>query len=101
MNEAVLAGRIEKLERSNRRWRLAAFILGVLLLCSLATGGTLVTMLMIQLPEQRQMQQVVLFEQQARRAAEAAQRQAEAAKLDAEEARRQLQRELDEARRQQ
>jgi hypothetical protein len=97
MNEAVLAGRIEKLERSNRRWRLATFILGVLFLCSLATGGTFVALLMKALPEQRQMEEVVRFEQHARRAAEQAQRQAESAKIDAEEARRRLQRELEAA----
>lgn len=88
MNETVLADQIERLARSVRRWRLATFILGVLLLCSVATGGTFVTMLMMQLPEQHRMQQILLEEQHARR-------QAEAARLDAEEARRLLQRELE------
>jgi hypothetical protein len=94
MNEAVL----ERLTRSVRRWRLATLVLGVLLLCTLATGGTLVAMLMFQLSGQRHMDLILFAEQQARRQAEQAQQHAEAARLDAEEAMRRLQRELEAAR---
>ena len=91
MNESVLAGQVERLARSVRRWRLATFILGVLLLCSLAIGGTFVTMLIVRLPERPDIQQVLLHEQQARRQAEQAQREAEVA-------RRRLEQELEAAR---
>jgi hypothetical protein len=83
MNEAVLASRVEQLERSVRRWRLATLVFAVLFLCTLATGGTLVTMLMIQLPEQQHMEVLMMQERDARQ-------QAEAARQDAEEARRRL-----------
>jgi hypothetical protein len=100
MNEAALAGQIERLTRSVRLWRLATFILGVVLVCSFATGGTLVTMLMFQLPEQQQLEQVLLHEQHARRQAEKAQQDAEAARRAVEAALQQAQRELEAARRQ-
>jgi hypothetical protein len=89
---------VERLRRSVRRWRRATLVLGLLLSCSLATGGTVIALLMVDLPEQREMHQNLDFERHARRAAEQAQRKAEDAKLEAEEARRQLQRQLEAAR---
>jgi hypothetical protein len=89
--------RVERLERSVRRWRLATFMLGILLLCTLATGGTIIAMLMSQLSGQRHMDLILLSEQNARRQAELAQQKAESARLDAEEASRQLHRQLEAA----
>ncbi len=100
MNEAVLASRIERLERSVPRWRLATFVFAVLFFSSLATGGTLVTMLMVHLPQQEDMEVLMMQERDARQEAEVARQAAEIARLDAEEARRRLQRELEAVRKQ-
>jgi hypothetical protein len=70
MNEFLLQ-RIEKLERSVRRWRLATIALGILLACSLACGGTFTSVLVLQLEERDE------IERNARMQAEAAQQQAD------------------------
>ena len=61
------------------RWRLYGLAVTILLLCSLAVGGTFTTVLLLQMPRQQEMQMPLLREQDARRQAQEAQRQAEAA----------------------
>jgi hypothetical protein len=41
---------IEGLKRRLRRWRLATFVLAVLLVCSIAVGATMNLLLMLELP---------------------------------------------------
>jgi hypothetical protein len=89
MHEQVLE-RLERAERAVRRWRLLSFALGVLLLCSLATGGTLVAMLMMQLPERDEMDHLMMRELEARNQADVARQEAEVARQEAEAARQRL-----------
>jgi hypothetical protein len=87
MNEQY-TDRNSLLERSVRRWRLVSFILAVLLICSVAIGGTFVAVLLMQLPHQNEMQMLLLREQDSRRQAEQAKQRAEQALREAEAAKR-------------
>lgn len=70
----------------------------VLFVCSLTTGGTVVTLLMLQLPERQEMDLMMMQEQRARQEADVARQEAEVARQAADEARRRLERELEAAR---
>jgi hypothetical protein len=88
--------RIEKLERSVRRWRLVSVVLAILLTCSLACGGTFTTVLLMHRPHQRQVNilelemgerdRVEQAMQEARMQADLAREQAEQALREAEAA---------------
>jgi hypothetical protein len=65
-----------------------SLVLGILLVCTLATGGTVVTMLMLQLPERQEMDMMMMREQEARNQADVARQEAEVARQEAEAARR-------------
>jgi hypothetical protein len=52
MNEHL--DRIDALQRSVRRWRLATFVLALLLVCSIAVGGTMNLLLMLELPQREE-----------------------------------------------
>jgi hypothetical protein len=90
-----MSERIEYLERSVRRWRLVSVALAILLACSLACGGTFTTLLLMHLPDLREMemlrqQQLVEREQaeEARMQAERARQRAEQTLREAENAKR-------------
>jgi hypothetical protein len=105
MNEPLL-DRIAALERSVRRWRVVSFCLALLLLCSLAIGGTTLG-LMMNLPGQFDFLMPWARERAAREEAEMARQEAiqamheaEAARKQAQDARKELLRDADAARKQ-
>jgi hypothetical protein len=90
MNEPLL-DRIAALERSVRRWRRVSLCLALLLLCSLAIGGTTVGLMMANLPGRFDFLMPWARERAAREAAEIARQEAIQAMQDAEAARKQAQ----------
>lgn len=86
MNDQIL-DRLEQLERSVRRWRLATLVFAVLLVCSIAAGGTVNLMLMLEMPAQRELM-MQAEEERDRAAVERA--HAEKVRQQAEEGRREM-----------
>ncbi len=69
--------RIERLERSVRRWRLVSVALGILLACSVACGGTFTTVLLMSHADQRAREEEAMMRvEEAREQAEQAVREA-------------------------
>jgi hypothetical protein len=98
MNEQQpLLDRIRQLERTVLRWRLATFVLAILLVCSIAIGGTMSLMTMLQLPDRREMLMIREEERAMREQAEAARREALAAAEREKQARQQAEQALREA----
>ena len=81
-----LLNRIEHLEKGLRRWRLATFVLGLLLICSIAVGGTMNLLLMLELPRREEIMMERERAEDALREAQQAQQRAEQAVRDIQNA---------------
>jgi hypothetical protein len=88
MHEPLLE-RIDQLERSVRRWRLACFALAVLVVSLLAIGGTFGTLMMLELPDIEDNMRLRAVAADERAQADAMRAQAEMQRQQAEAARRQ------------
>jgi hypothetical protein len=87
----VNADLVEDLRRRLRRWRLATFILSVVLVSFVAIAGTFGVLMMLELQDQRElMLQVQEAEERARAQAEDAAVQAQRTRQQAEAARQQV-----------
>src|SRR5207253_2316181 len=80
----------ENLRRSVRRWRLVSFALAILLVSFLAIGGTVGLMVLMQLPDQQELEVLRDHERAAREQAQAAQQRAEEALQQVDAARQQV-----------
>lgn len=87
MHEPLLE-RIEQLERSVRRWRLACFALAIVVVSMMAIGGTFGALLLPMLPARAEMDMLRAEVAQERAQAQAEREQAQVARRQAEEAQR-------------
>jgi hypothetical protein len=81
MTEQLL-NRIEDIERRLCRWRLATFVLALLLISSVVVGGTVNVMLMLELPRREE----IMMERMRAEEARAAMEQERQARQQAEQA---------------